>query len=152
VRVTLPAASEVADVKKNPSLRAGPLSRELRILIVDDDPLVRRSMQRTLRDHAVTLATSGRDAIERVRCGERFDLILCDVMMPELTGIDVHDHIAAIDENVARRIVFLTGGAFAEATATRLEQLPNERCFKPIDASKMNELLRMAESQADDFG
>lgn len=152
VRVTLPAARDVGDARKNPSLRAGPLSRELRILIVDDDPLVRRSMQRTLREHAVTLAASGRDAIERVRRGERFDLILCDVMMPELTGIDVHDHIAAIDENVARRIVFLTGGAFVEATATRLEQLPNERCFKPIDLSKINELLRTAQSRSDDCG
>lgn len=109
-------------------------------------------MQRTLREHAVTLAASGRDAIERVRRGERFHLILCDVMMPELTGIDVHDHIAAIDEKIARRIVFLTGGAFAEATATRLEQLPNERCFKPIDPSKINELLRTAQAHGDDFG
>jgi two-component system, NtrC family, sensor kinase len=146
VTVTLPSAPQGKALRrkpKKPECRSG-LEASLKILIVDDDPLVRRSLARVLRKHSITSVGSGREAVELVGSGHNFDVILCDVMMPELTGVDVYERIAELDERAARRIVFLTGGAFSQATATRLERLPNARFEKPLDDERLHQALRAA--------
>ncbi len=86
-----------------------------RVLVVDDDPLVGRSMARLLQAaHEVTVLASPADAVGRLECGERWDAILCDLMMPELSGMDVEERLAQIAPDVVPRIVYLTGGAFTD--------------------------------------
>ena len=81
-----------------------------RILIVDDEPQVRASLARMLDGCAVTLVDSGAEAIAAVRRGERFELILCDVLMPQMSGLAMRAGLAEHDATLADRLVFMTGG------------------------------------------
>lgn len=82
-----------------------------RVLVVDDEPMVGRAISRGLRDHDVTVVTSGTDALALLQRGERFDAVLCDVMMPSMPGFDLHDHVRVLAPDQADRMVFMTGGA-----------------------------------------
>ena len=63
--------------------------------MIDDEPLIARILQRGLARHQVVVASQARDALARIQHGETFDVILCDLMMPDLSGIDVHEHLCA---------------------------------------------------------
>ncbi len=63
-------------------------------------------------EHDVTLTTNAVDALMRIRNGETFDVILCDLMMPEMTGVDFYVELQKLAQDQAMRVVFLTGGAF----------------------------------------
>ena len=82
------------------------------VLVVDDDPEVARSIERALKGKArVTVESSGPAALARFARGERFQLVLCDVMMPTMTGTELFERAHAIDPGVAAHWVFVTGGA-----------------------------------------
>jgi CheY-like chemotaxis protein len=63
-------------------------------------------------------------------------------MMPGMTGMDVHEAVLAIDEAQARRMVFMTGGAFAPRASAFLERVENPRVEKPLDRSALRALIR----------
>lgn len=81
-----------------------------RLLIVDDDPLLRRALQRVFRTYYRVITVEAKEAVALIGQGERFDVVLCDVMMPDLDGLEVHDAIAAIDPTQVEHFVFMTGG------------------------------------------
>jgi CheY-like chemotaxis protein len=111
-----------------------PATRRGKILVIDDEAVIAKAVQRTLsREHDVTVATKAADALNRFRAGETFDVILCDLMMPEMTGMDFYAELLKLAEPQARRIVFLSGGAFTPATRSFLERVPNLRIEKPFD-------------------
>src|SRR5690606_4727066 len=89
VRIVLPTLE--AERAEESKAQAEPLVRQRRVLVVDDDPLVLRSLTRVLaRDFEVAAARNGREALDLVRAGGTFDAMLCDLMMPELSGIELH--------------------------------------------------------------
>jgi len=90
------------------------------------------ALRRVLAEHEVELVHSGQAAVARL-CGGEFDLVLCDLLMPDLTGMDVHDKVMAAAPDVAERMVFMTGGAFTARAREFLERVPNARFDKPID-------------------
>jgi len=116
--------------------------RRARILVIDDEPAVGRLLARILEEHHdVVVSTRARDALARIDGGERFDLILCDLMMPEAGGIEVHAHLERIDPKLASRIVFMTGGAFTEEAKAFLARL-NARPFpKPFSYDEVVQLV-----------
>ena len=69
-------------------------------------------------------------------------MILCDLMMPELTGMDLHAELEKIAPDQASRMVFMTGGAFTPRAREFLERVPNARVEKPIDFQNLRVLLR----------
>ena len=104
-RVVLPASTSAVDA---PPQSAEPPARESassnqrgRILVVDDDPSVRRAMLRVLRNHDVTTACDGREALELI-AAESWDVVLCDLMMPDVDGIEVFAVVADKWPDVAR--------------------------------------------------
>ncbi|HME73362.1 MAG TPA: PAS domain S-box protein, partial [Myxococcota bacterium] len=110
----------------------------MRLLLVDDDPLVLRAMRRQLeREHDVLAATSGQECLALLQHGEKFDAILCDLMMPVMTGMQLYDAMAQEFPRDAERMVFVTGGAFTERAQQFLERVPNPRVAKPIDADAL---------------
>jgi CheY-like chemotaxis protein len=110
------------------------------ILVVDDEPLVGRLVERTLAPaHRVTVVVAARDALDRLVAGERFDLVLCDLMMPEMTGMDLHREVRAFDAAQAERMVFLTGGAYTRRAQEFLDQRPYLE--KPFDLSALEALV-----------
>ena len=84
---------------------------------------------------------SGREALARLRAGERYDVIVSDVMMPDLSGPDLHDTIASEDPAHARRMIFMTGGAFTLRTRLALEKLAHPRIDKPFEARALRALV-----------
>jgi CheY-like chemotaxis protein len=111
------------------------------VLVVDDEPLVGRLVERALgRTYAVTVHLSGTEALERFEAGERWDLVLCDLMMPQVTGMDLYDRVLAVAPEQAARIVFLTGGAYTARSQAFLDQHPF--LDKPFDLAALEALVR----------
>jgi CheY-like chemotaxis protein len=111
-----------------------------RILIVEDDGALRFIFERSLAtDHDVVAVARATDALGLVRRGERYDLILSDLLMPEMTGIALHAEIERRWPAQARRMVFLTGGATTDESAAFLQ---HHRWFrKPITPSRLHEAV-----------
>ena len=114
------------------------------MLAIEDEPTVGRTIQRLLIPHRVTVVTRAREALARIGAGERFDVILCDVMMPELTGMDFHAQLREVRPDLADQIIFLSGGAFTPRAREFFERVPNPRIDKPIDAAKLRSLVEGA--------
>lgn len=120
-----------------------------RVLVVDDDPKVGRVCSMALETtFEVVAVTSVRDALARLHNGEAFDVILCDLMMPVQTGIDLHAELGVAHHAVRDRIVFMTGGAFTENARTFLDEVPNLRIDKPFTGTELVGILRTAIGRA----
>lgn len=111
-RIVLPAAPPIERDILPASVRFQQ-ARRLRVLIVDDEPQVLAVCGRLLaKTHDIELAGSGAEAIARIHAGERFDAILCDLMMPQMTGMAVHAAIQSADREQSDKMAFVTGGVF----------------------------------------
>jgi signal transduction histidine kinase len=104
---------------------------KLRILVVDDDPMVRRMLDRMLHEHVVESAASVDDGVAALGRSD-FDLVLCDVMMPDRTGADMHRELRERWPSLLPRVVYMTGGVFTPALQTFLDQPSIRRLDKPI--------------------
>jgi PAS domain S-box-containing protein len=143
VRVHLPAHRARPDVRE-PAGVAAPAaavsSPRRRVLVVDDEALICRTIQQVLsKSHDVAVATSGSDALALV-ASSRFDFILCDVMMPDMNGHELYRRVAAQHPGLERRFVFMTG-ALAPGVAQVLEDLPNPWLAKPFEIKRVLELI-----------
>jgi two-component system cell cycle sensor histidine kinase/response regulator CckA len=114
-----------------------------RVLMVDDEPAIGRSTQLLLApQHDVVAVTRGRDALDRLAAGERFDVILCDLMMPEMSGIEFHDHLARSAPEYVARVVFMTGGAFTDEARQFLESVGRPHIEKPFTEAALRLVIR----------
>jgi CheY-like chemotaxis protein len=93
-------------------------------------------------EHDVAVTTRAAEALERLGKGERFDLIVCDLMMPEMTGMDLHARLLELSPADADRMVFVTGGAFTHRSQEFLDRVPNQRVEKPFDPQALRALVR----------
>lgn len=116
--------------------------RPLRILIVDDEVFTLKALTRILRTHQVTVAASGEEALEAFTQSGPFDVILCDVMMPGMTGPDVYKALAVQSPGTERRIVFISGGAFGMEILEFLDQVENRLVAKPFDRAELAEVVQ----------
>lgn len=140
--VVLPAADEVAAGASTPAPRSSTVARRGLVWLVDDDEALGRAVKRIVQlDHDVEVVTP-REAISRAREGARYDVLLSDLMMPEIDGVSLHAELAAIAPALADRIVFMTGGAFTARARDFLARVPNRRLDKPIDMAKLRAILR----------
>lgn len=144
-KVVLPAArptssSEPLQAPASPSARI-PVIKQASVLIVDDEQSVGTMLSRVLRDHDVTTHTKAREALELICSGKHFDVILSDLMMPEMSGVEFYMQLAARCPEAAERVVFISG-AFTAATEDFLSSIPNERLEKPFDASAVRALVQ----------
>ncbi len=149
IRVLLPNAEHLS---ASQSLTGGAEVEALergRVLVIDDEPLIGRALKRMLgNDHEVTAFVSARRALEHLEedCG--FDLILCDLMMPDVTGMDFHRRVRKQTPALAERIVFITGGAFTPKALEFLEATTNPCLEKPLDIDTVRDLVRQRIAQA----
>jgi CheY-like chemotaxis protein len=116
-----------------------------RLLLIDDEPLIGMVVQRMFAaDYDVVPTTSAAKGLQILSRDGPFAVILCDLMMPERTGMDVYAELVRTHPEHARRMVFLTGGAFSPETNAFLDQVPNERIVKPFDAKQFHASLQRA--------
>lgn len=143
-RVSLPVATHTREhevvAPVEPVLVAG---RRGRILVVDDEEMVVRSVQRILsKEHDVVATVSASKALALCAGGERFDLILCDLMMPDMTGMDLHRELSLVAPDQANRMIFVTGGAFTVKARAFLSETPKEHLEKPFDSANLRAIVR----------
>jgi len=138
--VTLPSRTSRPIVRPAPAVPAP--GRRLRILVIDDEPLVRDAMRNVLSlEHDVASAGDGETALAMIADHE-FDVILCDVMMPRMNGREVYEQVRARWPGRERRVVFVTGGAFVPAIVTFLESVDNVKLRKPFTIDTVLALVR----------
>ncbi len=141
-RVQLPV-SEVTPSVKLLAARATPAVGRARILVLDDEATLGNVIKRSInKAHDVVAMTDPVAAVARIEAGERFDLILCDVMMPVRNGMEVYAAIAAYSPEQARRMVFLTGGAGNAALAAFLADPARVVLNKPFSIDALVERVR----------
>jgi PAS domain S-box-containing protein len=142
-RVALPAAVGGGGRAVERARDAAPCPRRGRVLVVDDEPIVGRVLQRLLREHEVEVATGGREALERLgQAPSAFDAILCDVMMPDLTGRELYEAVGRASPGLERRFVFVSGGAFTPGASEFLASIPNPTLEKPFDEARVRRVVR----------
>ncbi len=143
-RVTLPPAANQVPAPEVPAQpAAAPSGKKLSILVVDDEESILRVMRELLSGQQVVVAGSGRQAIEQLEARE-FDLVFCDLVMPELTGVEVHERLKALRPGHETRIVFMTGGAFTERTRRFLQESPRQVLLKPFTFAAVQAVLDSA--------
>ena len=119
------------------------------MLLVDDEPQVAHTMERLLRrDYDITVALCGRDAIDHILRGARFDAIVSDVMMPNMTGIELTEELQRVAPDQAQRLIFLSGGAFTAQTHDRLHALGAPQLEKPVTAKELRACVMRVASDA----
>jgi signal transduction histidine kinase/DNA-binding response OmpR family regulator len=117
--------------------------RRGKVLVIDDEPMVVATLRRVLsKQHEVTATVSAKEALARLKDGQRFDAVLCDLMMPDMTGMALHAELTAIMPEQAERMIFITGGAFTPRGREFLENVPNPRIEKPFDTRDLLALVR----------
>jgi DNA-binding NtrC family response regulator len=111
------------------------------VLVVDDEaPLARALAGALADDHDVEIAITGEKALAMM-AARRFDVVLCDLMMVDLSGMDVYDEIVRRDPELAARFVFMTGGAFTPRAAAFLAATRNPRIEKPFDLDEVARVI-----------
>jgi PAS domain S-box-containing protein len=140
-RVTLPASAPAAAPDPVVTGKVVAAPRRGAVLIVDDEPAVGIILARVLRDHDVTLLTRAKEAIDLVVGGKHFDVIISDLMMPEMSGIDLYDELTRRQPEAAQRMVFISGGAFTKGASAFLDRVANERLEKPFETAKVRALV-----------
>ena len=140
VRVLLPV--EDSPVVETPRVDAPPVDHRARVLVVDDDELLLATLKRVLgRDHTVVTAVGARDALAKLDTEGPFDALLCDLMMPGMSGMDLHAELERRSPELAASMIFLTGGAFTRLAQEFLDRVPNVRLNKPFDPQLLREVV-----------
>ncbi len=145
-RVVLPTARPEVAAQPNPRPLPRP-KRRGRILVIDDEKDLTDVTSDGLSGlHDVMTTQDARQALEWIASGDRFDLILCDMMMPLMTGMEFYTRLYALLPQQATRVVFMTGGAFTPRAREFLARLPNLRLEKPFD---VDHILAMVSAHLD---
>jgi CheY-like chemotaxis protein len=142
--VRLPAKTKALASMMAPTIREKPAApvRRGRILVVDDEELICRMLARVLGgDHDVITACSGKEARAILEGDQVFDVILCDLMMPDVTGMDLYASVTTRDPGLARRMLFMTGGAFTPKAEAFLNSIVTLKLDKPLDADEVRRVV-----------
>lgn len=111
--------------------------------MIDDEALIGGAIRRALgREHDVEVHTAPRAALACLVAGERYDVILCDLMMPDLTGMDLHRELLRVAPEQCERVVFMTGDAFTREAREFLAGVDNPHLDKPFDFTALRSLIR----------
>jgi PAS domain S-box-containing protein len=139
--ISLPVV--VRPIFKGPPPAPVPRDLHARVLVIDDEPLVGTSIRRVLAgEHDVIAVTQGADALRRIAAGERYDALLCDLMMPEMTGMDLHAELTRAVPEQAERMGFLTGGTFTKRASNFVERMGERTLAKPFSTEALRAFVR----------
>ncbi len=140
-RVVLPPAGRRREEHESPPADTSSPQRG-RVLIVDDEVAVGAALGRVLqREHTVVVETDAREALARL-AKEDFDVIFCDLMMPGMSGVEFYETLTRSNPAAARRVVFMTGGAFTARSRSFLASVANVTIAKPFDVETLKAVIR----------
>ncbi len=112
------------------------------ILLIDDEERLATTLRLALTpQHDVEVVTKGREALSRLRTNA-YDVVLCDLLLPDISGPDIYEEISRTRPELTQRFVFLTGGAFTQKARSFLESVPNPRLEKPFDLAALEAVIQ----------
>ena len=123
-----------AEADEGPKLRG-------RVLVVDDEAGLRAAMVRMLREHETIQASSGAEAREILEHDQAFDVIISDMMMPDISGMELHQWLAETHPALAAELIFVTGGAFTPLARKYLGKISNIRLEKPFNSANFKKIV-----------
>jgi CheY-like chemotaxis protein len=140
-RVELPAQEAIVHSTRPPRAAAPELPKT-RVLVIDDEPAIAAVVRRLLRgDHEVKAFMDARAALEHLERDAAFDVIICDIMMPHMSGIKFYERLRARHGELAKRTVFMTGGAFHGSAKQFLRAVANPVLDKPFETHALHQAI-----------
>ncbi len=136
--IVLPALDSVAQPDAPQAKEAPPKTQ--RVLLIDDEPKLLRAYKRLLRPHE-TVCGDGKFALELLPQDSNFDLVLCDLMMPQVDGPQIYQAIERFAPHLLDRLHFYSGGLFTERMERFVAGLNTPLLEKPIPKQKLLNLL-----------
>lgn len=135
--IELALAEETTQASRPDLSIAAQDSEQLRILVVDDDEGVAGAVKRLIASHEVTMVHSGDDALAASQ-KEEFDIVLCDLMMPGMTGMELFERWQQESPGLSSKVIFLTGGAFSLEMRSFIENTKRPVLHKPVLADDLH--------------
>jgi CheY-like chemotaxis protein len=122
----------------------------MNILIIEDDLMVRKALSHTLleKGHTISIAVNGHEAIAAVEKNSNIDLIICDVMMPVLTGPTFLLKLKSYFPKINPAIVIISGDKVSDDFLRKLEIPFDFFLSKPIDIKKLDEFVERVDRRA----
>jgi CheY-like chemotaxis protein len=117
--------------------------RRARVLVIDDEPVLLRGLKRSLSEHDVVTASSVNQGMQLYRSNE-FDIVFCDLMMPELNGLEFYSRLTELGPTHAQRLVLMTGGVFTDRLGCSLAEIPTPCILKPFKHGEIERLIHQA--------
>ncbi len=144
-RIVLPAVKGAVPTAARPSVVPSATGLRGHLLVIDDEEDICEAMKEALSPyHDVVTTTDPHQALELLAAGQRFDVILCDVRMPKMTGIDFHTQLETNNPAQASRVVLMSGGGFTRRPGDPATVLPRPLIEKPFAIKQVLSLMREA--------
>ena len=102
---------------------------------------IARNMQRVLKSHEVLTALDGRQALEILEEDRNFDVVFCDLYMPEVTGMEVFEEVENRYPELTGQFVFITGGAMTSGAREFIDRIANSTLEKPLESSEILKIV-----------
>lgn len=131
----LPQDDAVADTPAKQWLPAA------RILVVDDELSIQEALSRVLGNYDVDVAGDGREALEKIAVSS-YDLIICDILMPRMDGVEMHKRLVKEYPNLIGRVVFMTGDTMSCHANEYLQQSEAMILAKPFDIASLTKAVQ----------
>ncbi|QRN96398.1 response regulator [Archangium violaceum] len=145
-RVVLPVSESLESLAvPTPARTMADVQARKRVLVIDDEPGIGSVMRRILgRVHEVVVVQSGREALAVLEKDDGFDRVFCDLMMADLTGMDLYARLVETRSECLSRFVYMTGGGFTDRARDFLKQVSAPRIDKPFEAEVIRALVAQA--------
>lgn len=122
-------------------------AERLRLLVIDDEISIGRTLRDIMLDYAVTVAVSAHEALDLLQSEAPFDAVLCDLMMPDMTGPELFRTACQDRPELAERFIFMTGGAFTDHAREFLEHTSCPTLSKPFTIANVYRVVEQAVEQ-----
>lgn len=137
------------EAQVNAPARTAPEIARARILVVDDEPIILGLIEAMLCDrHEVLLAQGGEEARELLCNDQAFDLVFCDMTMPVLDGVALHEFVIENAPELAPRVYFLSGGIHTDRAREHLRRTGNRVVDKPFTIAQLDAVVEAAMASA----
>jgi signal transduction histidine kinase/CheY-like chemotaxis protein len=144
-RIVLPVIDEVMTPVAVPVPAKEEVPQRKRVLIIDDEPSIGSMMRRLLgRHHEVVVVHSGREALALLTVDAGFDRVFCDLMMADMSGMDLFAQLAQRQPDCLSRFIFMTGGGFTDRARAFLAQETVSSIAKPFTPATIRDLVARA--------
>ena len=148
MRVVLRVARDYERARLAEAQRAPQEGLRGRVLIIDDEPAMCRSLKSLLLDrHDVTTTLGAQEALGVLGAGAPFDVVLCDLMMPGFTGMELFARLMKDQPGLEQRMIFMTGGAFTAEARVFLAERANLRLQKPFTSTELEAAIQQVLSR-----